>query len=74
MKSKKEKISNELTLEEIKRLKEENERLKKNLLVVSDILRGVLDNIRVINTSIYNIYRIMSPILKPRGDIDGSNK
>ena len=74
MKSKKGKISNELTLEEIKRLKEENERLKKNLLVVSDILRGVLDNIRVINTSIDNIYRIMSPILKPRGDIDGSNK
>ena len=67
------KTKEENILEELERLRKENKRLENNLRVMADIMRGVLDNIRVIQTSINNIYRIMSPILK-QGDNSGEDR
>jgi len=50
----------------IENLENENNRLKGNLDVVGQILADTFENLQVISTTVKNIVRIMSPVLRVR--------
>jgi len=53
-------------IEYIENLENENNKLKRNLEIISQILADTFENVQVIGTTVKNIVRIMSPVLRPR--------
>jgi len=53
-------------IEYIEKLENESNRLKGNLETLSQMLADIFENVQVISTTLKNIIRIMSPVLRVR--------